>query len=129
MVSLALYGRELEEEDEEEEDEEVQLEAGRLPDLLFRNAPQLLQYTAALRSHYGSEDDDDDDGSHRGDSEKVLEILRERRGELRLESHIGTVKKNKPQNKKNKACVLSLHFVPDQINIILLLSFCFPIKC
>lgn len=102
MVSLALYGRELEEEDEEEEDEEVQLEAGRLPDLLFRNAPQLLQYTAALRSHYGSEDDDDDDGSHRGDSEKVLEILRERRGELRLESHIGTVKKQNPKIRKTK---------------------------
>lgn len=98
MVSLALYGRELEEEDEEEEDEEVQLEAGRLPDLLFRNAPQLLQYTAALRSHYGSEDDDDDDG----DSEKVLEILRERRGELRLESHIGTVKKQNPKTRKTK---------------------------
>lgn len=100
MVSLALYGRELEEEDEE--DEEVQLEAGRLPDLLFRNAPQLLQYTAALRSHYGSEDDDDDDGSHRGDSEKVLEILRERRGELRLDSHIGTVKKQNPKTRKTK---------------------------
>lgn len=112
LVSLALYGRELEEEDEEEEDEEVQLEAGRLPDLLFRNAPQLLQYTAALRSHYGSEDDDDDDGSHRGDSEKVLEILRERRGELRLESHIGTVKKQNPKTRKTKhvcwVCTLCL---------------------
>lgn len=65
---------------EDEEDEEGPLDSDRLPDLLFRKAPQLLQYTAALRSRYGSEDDS--------------EILRERRGEFRLESHIGTVKKN-----------------------------------
>lgn len=124
LVSLALYGRELEEEDEEEEDEEVQLEAGRLPDLLFRNAPQLLQYTAALRSHYGSEDDDDDDGSHRGDSEKVLEILRERRGELRLESHIGTVKNKTPKQEKQSMCAESaLCAWPDQYYFITLLLF------
>lgn len=80
----------MEEEDEEEEEEEAdeQLEAHRLPDLLFRKAPQLLQYTAALHSRY----DSDDDGSDGGDSEKELEIQRERRGELRLDSSIGTVK-------------------------------------
>lgn len=89
-LCLALYGRDLEEEEEEEEEEEGQLEVGSLPDLLFRNAPQLLQYTAALHSRYGS--DNDDDGSHNGDSEKELEIQRERRGELRLDSQIGAVK-------------------------------------
>lgn len=85
FVCLALYGRELEEEDEEEEEEEEQLEVHRIPDLLFRKAPQLLQYTAALHSRYDSEGDD-------GDTEKELEIQRDRRGELRLDSHIGKVK-------------------------------------
>ena len=88
-VCSALYGRELEEEDEEEEEEDEQLEVHRLPDLLFRKAPQLLQYTAALHSRY---DSDYHDGSDGGDSEKELEIQRERRGELRLDSSIGTVK-------------------------------------
>uniref|UniRef100_A0A672J0E1 Zgc:158328 n=1 Tax=Salarias fasciatus TaxID=181472 RepID=A0A672J0E1_SALFA len=71
--------------EEEVEEEEEQLEVDRLPDLLYRKAPQLLQYTAALRSRYGS---DNDDGSHGGDSEREIEIQRERRGELRLDSHI-----------------------------------------
>lgn len=84
-MCLALYGRELEEEEEEEEEDE-QLEVHRLPDLLYRNAPQLLQYTAALHSRYES---DDDDG---GDDGEDLEFQRERRGELRLDSNIGTVK-------------------------------------
>lgn len=90
-MCLALYGRELEEEEEEgeEEEEDEQLELHRLPDLLFRKAPQLLQYTAALHSRYGSEDDD---GRGGGDSEEELEIQRERRGELRLDSNIGTLK-------------------------------------
>lgn len=86
-LCLALYGRELEEDEEEEEEEEdEQLEVHRLPDFLFRTAPQLLQYTAALHSHYGSDDDGRDDG----DAEDDLEVQRERRGELRLESNIGT---------------------------------------
>lgn len=89
-VILALYGRELEEEGEEEGEEDEQLEVHRLPDLLFRKAPQLLQYTAALHSRYDSVGDDDNGGG--GDSEKELEIQRERRGELRLDSSIGTVK-------------------------------------
>ena len=83
-MCLALYGTELEE-DEDEEEEDEQLEVHRLPDLLFRDAPQLLQYTAALRSSY----DSDYDGSDGVDSEKDLEIQRERRGELRLDSSIG----------------------------------------
>lgn len=78
-----MYDRELEEEEEEEEGEDDQLELHRLPDLLYRNAPQLLQYTAAL--HYNSEDGDD--------TEEELEIQRERRGELRLDSNIGMLKK------------------------------------
>lgn len=80
-----MYDRELEEEEEEEEGEDEQLELHRLPDLLYRNAPQLLQYTAAL--HYNSEDGDDGDGT-----EEELEIQRERRGELRLDSNIGMFK-------------------------------------
>lgn len=86
-VCLALYGRELEEEEEEEDEEDEQLEVHTLPDLLFRKAPQLLQYTAALHSRYGTDDDEDF-----SDGEKELEIQRERRGELRLDSNIGTVK-------------------------------------
>lgn len=86
LTSLALYNGDLEEDEEEEEDDEEQLEVHRFPDLLFRRPPQLVQYTAALHSRYGS-DDDDDDGS-----EKEVEIQRERRGELRLVSHIGTIK-------------------------------------
>lgn len=98
-LCLALYGRDLDEEEEYEEEEEEQLEDDRLPDLLFLRAPQLLQYTAALHSRYdGGEDDsdadDDDGGIHTGDNEKELEIQRERRGELRLDSHIGTVNSN-----------------------------------
>lgn len=88
-VCLALYGRELEEEEEEEDEEDEQLEVHTLPDLLFRKAPQLLQYTAALHSRYDADDDDFSDG---GDGEKELEVQRERRGELRLDSNIGTVK-------------------------------------
>ena len=93
-MCLALYGRELEEEEDEEEDDEEQLEVHRLPDLLFRKAPQLLQYTAALHSRYHSDDDDDDDdddGSDAGDNEKGSQMQRDRRGELRLDSHIGAV--------------------------------------
>lgn len=89
MLCAALYGRE-EEEEEEEDEEDEQLDVHRLPDLLFRKAPQLLQYTAALHSRYDT--DDVDDGSDGGDSEKDLEILRERRGELRQDSDIGKVK-------------------------------------
>ncbi len=85
-VCLALYGRGLEEEEEEEDEEDEQLEVHTLPDLLFRKAPQLLQYTAALHSRYDTDDDDFSDG------EKELEIQRERRGELRLDTNIGTVK-------------------------------------
>lgn len=82
----ALYGREVEEEEEEDDDEEDQLEVPRLPDLLFRKAPQLLQYTAALHSRY---DNREADSSDEDDSEEELDIQRERRGELRLHSHIG----------------------------------------
>lgn len=89
-ICLALYGRE-EEEEEDEEEEDEQLEVHRLPDLLFRKAPQLLQYTAALNSRYATDDDDDDESSDGGDGEKELEIQRERRGELRLDTSIGTV--------------------------------------
>lgn len=91
VLCLALYGRELEEEEEDEEEDEEQLEVHRLPDLLFRKAPQLLQYTAALHTRYSSDHDnhDDSDGS---DNEKDFGIQRDRRGELRLDSHIGTVK-------------------------------------
>ncbi len=88
-MCLALYGREEEEEEEEEDEEDEQLDIHRLPDLLFRKAPQLLQYTAALHSRYET---DEDNGSDGGDSGKELEIQRERRGELRLDSDIGTVK-------------------------------------
>lgn len=91
VLCLALYGRELEEEEEDEEEDEEQLEVHRLPDLLFRKAPQLLQYTAALHTRYGSDDDDHDD-SDGGDNVKDFGIQRDRRGELRLDSHIGTVK-------------------------------------
>lgn len=83
-----MYNRELGEEEEEEvgqEGEDEQLELHRLPDLLYRNAPQLLQYTAAL--HYNSEDGEGGD-----DNEEELEIQRERRGELRLDSNIGMLK-------------------------------------
>lgn len=81
LCLLALYGREVEEEEGEDEEEE-QLEVR--PDLLFRNAPQLLQYTAALRSRQDGDDDHDEDAS------VELDIQRERRRELRLDSHIGT---------------------------------------
>lgn len=78
-MCLALYGRDTEEEEEDEEqDEEEKLQVEKFPDLLFRNAPQLLRYTAALRS--------------RSSVKEELETPEEGRGELRLESHIGTVK-------------------------------------
>ena len=94
-----MYGRE-EEEEEDEEEEDEQLEVHRLPDLLFRKAPQLLQYTAALNSRYATDDDDDDDeSSDGGDGEKELEIQRERRGELRLDTSIGTVQSVSDDNK------------------------------
>lgn len=84
---LALYGRELEEEGDEDGEEDERPDVHTLPDLLFRNAPQLLRYTAALRSRHGG------DG---GDGETEYEIQRERRGELRLDSSIGTVKSGGP---------------------------------
>ncbi len=55
FVCLALYERELEEEEEEEVGSEDEPEVLRLPDLLFRRPPQLLHYTAALSRPY---DDD-----------------------------------------------------------------------
>ena len=84
-MCLALYGGELEnevdEEEEEEEgeegEEEEQLELHRLPDLLYRKAPRLLQYTAALHSLVGEED---------------LGIQKEHRGEFGLDSSIGKIK-------------------------------------
>ncbi|PWA20179.1 hypothetical protein CCH79_00003680 [Gambusia affinis] len=85
---ISLYGSELDEEEEEG------LEAERLPDLLFRKAPQLLHYTAGLHVRHSTDnnddddDDDDDDGRHVSDSDEELEIHREHRGELRLESTI-----------------------------------------
>ncbi|KAK2847059.1 hypothetical protein Q5P01_010058 [Channa striata] len=82
---ISLYDREMETNEEESEEDEEQLEVHRLPDLLFRQAPQLLQYTAAFHSSYDGSDDDVSDG---GDSAKELETQRERRGELRLDSHI-----------------------------------------
>ncbi|KAG7226079.1 hypothetical protein INR49_018689 [Caranx melampygus] len=90
-------GTELEEEEEDEEEDEEQLDVHRLPDLLFRKAPQLLQYTAALHTRYGSDDDDDD--SDGGDNEKDFGIQRDRRGELRLDSHIAC-----PQGTYGQAC-------------------------
>ncbi|KAI4878960.1 hypothetical protein NFI96_004800, partial [Prochilodus magdalenae] len=57
---LPLYASDTDAEEEEEEQEkeggEEELEILRLPDLLFRKAPQLLQYTAALHSPYDNED-------------------------------------------------------------------------
>ncbi|KAI3353793.1 hypothetical protein L3Q82_005017 [Scortum barcoo] len=82
---ISLYNREIEEEVEEEDEEDEQLEVHTLPDLLYRRAPQLLQYTAALHSRY---DTGDDDFSDDADGEQELEIQRERRGELRLDSNI-----------------------------------------
>lgn len=117
-LCLALYGRELEEDEEEEEEEEdEQLEVHRLPDLLFRTAPQLLQYTAALHSHYGSEDDNAGDD---GDAEGDLEVQRERRGELRLESNIGTCRSTR--EKFIVLCCLSIK--PSGRMNLLLFSVC-----
>lgn len=99
-VCSALYGAELEEEEgeeEAEEEEEEQLELQRLPDLLLREAPQLLQYTAALHSrHDHGHDNNDDEEEDDGDPE----IQRERRGELRLSSNIGTSKNTIKKRKK-----------------------------
>lgn len=89
----ALYGRDLEDEDEEEEEEEEeeQLEVHRLPDLLFRNAPQLLQYTAALHARSDSNHDYDvvDDEDEGGENQ--LQAQRDHRGELKQNLHIGRV--------------------------------------
>lgn len=91
----ALYGAGLEEDEEEGEDDE-DVELHRLPGLLFRRPPQLLQYTAALRSPYDSGDggggaDGDDDSSDDGDYDNGEEAASAHRGELRLVSQIGTV--------------------------------------
>lgn len=77
-MRLALYGRDTEEEEDEEQEEEEKLPVDSLPDLLFQNAPQLLHYTAALRTRYIVKEES--------------ETQEERRGELRLENNIGTVK-------------------------------------
>lgn len=77
----ALYG-ELDEDDEGEEEDEGQVPG--LPDLLFRNTPQLLHYTAALQTRYSNDESDYSD-----DSDDEKESQRERRGELRLNSQIG----------------------------------------
>lgn len=99
-VCSALYGAELEEEEGEEEEveEEEQLELQRLPDLLLREAPLLLQYTAALQSRHdhGHDNNDDEEVDDDGD----LEIQRERRGELRLSSNIGTSKNTTKKRKE-----------------------------
>lgn len=100
-VCSALYGAELEEEEGEEEEVEEEEQPGlqRLPDLLLREAPQLLQYRAALKSRHDhghdnnyDEEEDDDDGD--------LETQRERRGELRLSSNIGTSENTAKKRKK-----------------------------
>lgn len=95
-VCSALYGAELEEEEAEEEEEQLELQ--RLPDLLLREAPQLLQYTAALQSRHdhGHGNDDDEEEEDDGDPE----IQRERRGELRLSSDIGTSRNTTKKRKK-----------------------------
>lgn len=69
--NAALYDSDLDD-DEEEDDAEEDLEVHRLPDLLFRRPPQLLQYTAALHSPYGEDQEEE-----------------AQRGELTLVSHIG----------------------------------------
>jgi len=91
FCSLALYGRGLQEDEDEEEDEDV--EVHRFPGLLFRPPPQLLRYTAALRSpHVSGDGGDYDDGGHDGsDYDDGDEGASDRRGELRLVSQIGTV--------------------------------------
>ena len=91
---LALYGRDFGEEEDEGDEVDEDEEVHRVPGLLFRRPPQLLQYTAALHSPYsadsggggghggeGHDDDYDDDG----------EAASAHVGELRLVSQIGTV--------------------------------------
>lgn len=76
-----------EEEDEDEEDEEEQLEAHKLPEMLH-SVPQFLQDSTALHSRYDADYGDGANGEE-------FEIQRERRGELRLDSQIGTTCDNK----------------------------------
>lgn len=85
---LALYSRELEEDEEEEEEDAEQIEVSRFPELLFRNVPQLLHYTAALRSPYDGDHEDND----AGDSDEVFESFIKSREEFRLDTQIGTTK-------------------------------------
>lgn len=117
----ALYGREVEEEEEEEDDEEDQPGVHRLPDLLFRKAPQLLQYTAALHSRYDNSETDSSDGDDR--EEEELDVQRERRGELRLDSHIGTTH---VITLNVNVCVARNKM--DIIIIIIILFYCFSVK-
>lgn len=77
----ALYESRLEPEEEDEpEGDEEELEVLRLPDLLFRRPPQLLQYTAALHSPYDTEDTHTSYSGHTRS--------REQRGELTVISTI-----------------------------------------
>ncbi|CAB1347760.1 unnamed protein product, partial [Coregonus sp. 'balchen'] len=68
---IPLYDSDLDD-DEEEDDAEEDLEVHRLPDLLFRRPPQLLQYTAALHSPYG---DDEEEEAQRGELTLVSHIV------------------------------------------------------
>ena len=82
MCLKALYDSDLDGDDDEEEEEE-DLEVHRLPDLLFRHPPQLLQYTAALLTPY--------ELGHEGVQDQFQELQRDSAGELKLLSHTGTV--------------------------------------
>ncbi|KAK3531482.1 hypothetical protein QTP70_023267, partial [Hemibagrus guttatus] len=80
---IPLYESDLEPEEEDDSEVDEQLEVLRLPDLLFRRPPQLLQYTAALHTPY---DTDDTHTPYSGHTRS-----REQRGELTMISKIITV--------------------------------------
>ncbi|CAB1348775.1 unnamed protein product, partial [Coregonus sp. 'balchen'] len=67
---IPLYDSDLD--DDEEDDAEEDLEVHSLPDLLFRQPPQLLQYTAGLHSPYG---DDEEEEAQRGELTLVSHIV------------------------------------------------------
>ena len=87
-LCLALYSGDFGEEEDEGDEDDEDVEVHRVPGLLFRRPPQLLQYTAALHSPYSTGGDHEGDGGDYDDDEEAASA---HVGELRLVSQIGTV--------------------------------------
>ena len=119
---LALYSRDLGEEEDEGDYDDDDVEVHRVPGLLFRRPPQLLRYTAAQHSPYNTRDGgghgggghDGDGGDYDNDEEAASAHV----GELRLVSQIGTVPHTatmRPGDRdeifmlNHKCCIMHIH--------------------